>query len=181
MNRFRLRGFTLIELMIAVVVLSILSVVAVVSYSKYVRKARTNDVISFLADIKIKQETYFSQYGHYVDTTAASGASYGDSDFYPSSIAGGEKPWAIHCPADQLTYPGWCSLGAHPGSDTVDYQYVTVGWAPDDPNPPADLISNPQRRWWYAIGRGDTDSNGVYASFVFSSELKEIMVFNETE
>ncbi len=177
----RSRAFTLIELMITVVVLGILTVVAMVSYSRYIRKAKTNDVISFLADIKIKQETYFSQYGHYVDTTGAPGATHGDGDFYPAGIAGGDKPWGIRCPADQLAFPGWCALGAHPGADTVDYQYVTVGWSPDDGNPPADLIARPQARWWYAIGRGDTDSDGVFASFILTSELKEVQVFSETE
>ena len=180
MTRSRQQAFTLIELMITVVVFSILTVVATVSYSKYIRKAKVNEVINFMTDIKIKQETYFSQYGQYVDTSS-NGVSFGDGDFYPGSIAGGEKSWAIKCPDDQAAYPGWCALGAHPGSLTVDYQFVTVGWAPGDGDPPSQYIRDPQRRWWYAVARGDIDEDGAYSSFVYSSELTEVNMWDETE
>ena len=178
-NRFR-RGFTLIELMVTVVVLAILSVVAVVSYSKYVKKARIQDVITFLSDIKMKQETYFQQFGHYVDTSSAA-ASYTNSDFYPSGIAGGDVEWEIECPDDQATYPGWCALGARPGKDRVDYQYVTVGWQNGDPDPPADIIEDPDRRWWFAVAQGDLDENGIFSEFILTSEHPEVMMFNEME
>jgi len=173
-------GFTLIELMIAVVVLAILAVVAGVSYSKYVRKARTTEAITFLSDIKMKQESYFQTYGHYVDTSSAE-ASHSDSDFYPSPIKGGDKKWEISCPNDMATYPGWCSLGARPTAERVNYQFVTVGWQTGDSNPSGNLIKNPDRRWWYAEARGDLDENNIHSTFRLTSELTEVVMFNENE
>ena len=174
------KGFTLVELMIAVVVLAILSVVAGVSYSKYIRKARTTEAITFLSDIKMKQESYFQTYGHYVDTSSSE-ASHGTSDFYPSPINGGDKKWEIKCPDDLPAYPGWCSLGSRPTSETVNYQYVTVGWQAGDAEPSATYIKNPERRWWYAEARGDLDENNIYSTFRLSSELTEVIFFNENE
>ena len=179
-RHIRARGFTLVELMVTLVVLAILTVVAVVSYSKYTRKAKMMEAIDFLTNIKMKQETYFGTYGQYVDT-ASSPATFSSSDFYPSSIAGGNKPWSISCPDDQSSYPGWCALGARPTDDEVNYQYVTVGWQNNDPDPPSDYIEFPERRWWYAEAKGDLDSNGVFSTFRFSSEQKDVFYWHEAE
>jgi type IV pilus assembly protein PilE len=51
-------GFTLIELMVTVVILSILAVVAVASYGKFKRSARQTEGISAVNDIRMKQETF---------------------------------------------------------------------------------------------------------------------------
>jgi len=52
------RGFTLIELMIAVAVIGILASIAYPSYTEYVRKARRATAESALMDIANKQHTY---------------------------------------------------------------------------------------------------------------------------
>ena len=54
----RVRGFTLIELMIAVAVIGILASIAYPSYTEYVRKARRATAESALMDIASKQHTY---------------------------------------------------------------------------------------------------------------------------
>ena len=180
MKRCKVAGFTLVELMIGVVILAILSVVATVAYTKYIRKARSTEAITFLSDIKLKQETYYQTYGEYVDTSS-SAASFTNSDFYPSPIVGGEKDWAIKCPEDNGSYPGWCALGARPTAETVNYQYVTVGWRTDDPDPPVVHIKDPNRRWWFAEARGDLDENAVFSTFRLSSELVNVNFWNENE
>ena len=175
------RGFTLIELMVAVAVLAILTTTAVVSYKRYIRKGRMTEAIAFLSDIKMKQATYFSMYGHYVDTSAAP-ASYSDSDYYPPTV--GDKPvaWDIDCPDDQNSFPGWCSLGCRPTDRrSVSFQYVTVGWQTGDPNPSNAFIQDPTRNWWFAVARGDLDGNTIYSTFLISSEMAEVAYWNETE
>jgi len=186
MRRFAGRnGFTLVELMVTVVVLAILTVVATVGYQKYVSKARTTEAITFLSDIKMKQESYFASYGQYVDTSAAP-ASFTDSDFYPQDITEGNKKWAIKCPANQDTYPGWCALGSRPTTGETNYQYVTVGWQAGDPDPPAQWIrkADEGRRWWFAVARGDlrkTEPIDLKSTFLLSSELVEVQFWNENE
>ena len=54
----RVRGFTLIELMIAVAVIGILASIAYPSYTDYVRKARRATAESALMDIASRQHTY---------------------------------------------------------------------------------------------------------------------------
>jgi prepilin-type N-terminal cleavage/methylation domain-containing protein len=179
-SRTQGQGFTLVELMVTVVILAVLSVVAVVSYAKWTRKARTTEAIQFLSEIGMKQAFYFATYGQFVDTSSGQ-STFSDSDFYPDPITGGDKKWEIKCPGDQDAYPGWCALGARPTSEAVDYQYVTVGYATGDPDPPGRYVPDPTRQWWYAVARGDLDENGVYATFQLSSQQKEVYYWNETE
>lgn len=55
---FSMRGFTLIELMIAVVIIGILSAIAYPSYTDYVRKSRRAEAKSMLQEIQLVQERY---------------------------------------------------------------------------------------------------------------------------
>jgi type IV pilus assembly protein PilE len=54
------RGFTLIELMIAVAVVSILATIAVASYTSQVKKSRRTDARSALLDLAGREEKLFS-------------------------------------------------------------------------------------------------------------------------
>jgi type IV pilus assembly protein PilE len=62
------RGFTLIELMIAVAIIAILTAVAYPSYLQHVRKSRRADAKSALLDLATRQERYFSVNNRYADT-----------------------------------------------------------------------------------------------------------------
>jgi type IV pilus assembly protein PilE len=59
------RGFTLIELMIAVVVTAILATIAVTSYSSFVLKAHRTEAKSALLDMASLEERYMSTNGTY--------------------------------------------------------------------------------------------------------------------
>jgi len=54
------RGFTLIELMIAVAVVSILATIAITSYTSQVQKSRRTDARSALLDLAGREEKLFS-------------------------------------------------------------------------------------------------------------------------
>ena len=192
MNSYRKdRGFTLIEMMVTIAIIAILSVVAAVGYKRYIHKARVSEATAFLASIKMKQETYFQTYGQYVDSTISSPAcNHNASDLYPALTALSlpvEMSWNIECPDDQETYAGWCALGARPiggghnAAPTSNFQYVTIGWAPDDCDPPTRYIQDPNRRWWYAVAHSDMDRDGVLSTFIMSSESADIHMFNETD
>ncbi|HAN30544.1 MAG TPA: pilus assembly protein PilE, partial [Myxococcales bacterium] len=61
-------GFTLMELMIVVVIVSILATVAVTSYKQFSRRARVQEAIAFLGDVRIKQSFYYQTYRRYVSS-----------------------------------------------------------------------------------------------------------------
>ena len=71
----RPRGFTLIELMIAVAIVAVLAAIAIPSYSEYVRRGRITEVVSTLAGMRVKMEQYFQDNRSYVNACGASGSS----------------------------------------------------------------------------------------------------------
>lgn len=61
-------GFSLVELMIVIVIISVLAAVAVPIYARYVRKSRTSEAVSNLGTIAMFQETYYSEADSYITT-----------------------------------------------------------------------------------------------------------------
>jgi type IV pilus assembly protein PilE len=68
-----MRGFTLIELMITIVVIAILASIAVPSYRNYVMRSQRTSATSALMRIQAAQEKHFLQYNQYA--TAVAGAA----------------------------------------------------------------------------------------------------------
>ena len=52
-------GFTLVELMIAMVLVAILVSVAIPSYRSYVRRGQLSEAFNALADVRVKMEQYY--------------------------------------------------------------------------------------------------------------------------
>ena len=75
--RNSVKGFTLIELMIAVAILGIISAIAVPSYVEYVRKGKRADAKVELLRIAQMQESYFVQNLSYAQNFKASTATLG--------------------------------------------------------------------------------------------------------
>jgi prepilin-type N-terminal cleavage/methylation domain-containing protein len=64
MSRFlrnKVKGFTLIELMIVVVILGVLAAVAVPAFIKYIRRAKTSEAEDKLSEMYRSSVAYFSQ------------------------------------------------------------------------------------------------------------------------
>ncbi len=70
-RRCRDRGFTLIELMIAIVVAAILVSIAIPSYSGHVQRARRTEATTALLRAQAAQEKFFVQFGRYAPALAA--------------------------------------------------------------------------------------------------------------
>jgi type IV pilus assembly protein PilE len=61
----KVRGFTLIELMVVVMVIAILAALALSAYSKQVRKSRRAEAKQVLSDLGLKQETWRTNHATY--------------------------------------------------------------------------------------------------------------------
>lgn len=64
-------GFTLMELMIAVVIVGILAAVALPSYNSYLVKSRRTAAQGYLMDVAQRQQQYLSDTRTYAQTVAA--------------------------------------------------------------------------------------------------------------
>lgn len=99
--KFSNSGFTLVELMVVVVIISLLAMVAVPSYNTSVSKSRRADAQSSLSNFANTMEQYFTENGTYlgaagtVDTPTDVGAPWifptatpvdGESKFYNLKI-----------------------------------------------------------------------------------------------
>src|SRR5688572_15171710 len=85
-------GFTLVELMIVVVVISILAAMAVVGYKRFIAKARLTEAVAVLAEMNSKENIYKLEFATYLPLRAADTAppTMPNSDepvtaFYPIS------------------------------------------------------------------------------------------------
>jgi type IV pilus assembly protein PilE len=64
-------GFTLIEVMIAVVIIGILASIAYPAYTDYIRRGKIAEAVATLADTRVKMEQYFLDNRTYVGADAA--------------------------------------------------------------------------------------------------------------
>nr|UXE44580.1 hypothetical protein Hi04_10k_c2651_00024 [uncultured bacterium] len=67
----RARGFTLVELMVVVVIVSILTMIAVPTYSYFMKKSRRGDAEATLMDIAQREQQYLVDARAYAPTPAA--------------------------------------------------------------------------------------------------------------
>lgn len=94
----RAAGFTLIELMIAVVVVAILLAIAVPSYQTYVRKARRTDAKTALLDLATREQRYFSVNNGF--TASPQNLAYGGAGAtFPLTVGSGYYSVNVSVPA----------------------------------------------------------------------------------
>ena len=82
------KGFTLIELMIAVAIIGILASIAIPSYQDYVLKGRAAEAPGILSDLRIKMEQCFQDNRSYATCAAFCAPTAGAVNFsYSCAVA----------------------------------------------------------------------------------------------
>ena len=98
----RVRGFTLIEMMITVAVVAILAAVALPSYNDYVTRSKIVEATSGLSDIRVRLEQYFLDSRQYPTACAApaAGPAPATKIYLPAS----SKFFTVTCALTATTY-----------------------------------------------------------------------------
>jgi prepilin-type N-terminal cleavage/methylation domain-containing protein len=175
-------GFTLVELMVVVAILGVLASVAVVAFRKYALRARVSEAYGMLGMIRMRQESYRSEFSQYCDVSSAShnGTEGSISSTWPSSAPGPTPTdWYTSLPAE------WTQLGVRP-SGSVYFRYDTVagnpGVSPSVLGSDLNYGASPnQDAWWAAHAYGDLDGDSNKSTFEATSLNSGIWVRQETE
>ena len=173
------RGFTLVELLGVVVIVSVLATLAVYGVRKYIFTAKSSEVYTMINAIRAAEEAFRDETFGYL---AVSGAEY---RLYPQETPGTVKAhWTNPSHSD---YGRWQILGVD-SQTAVQYGYAVNagarGTAVADP-PQTDHEFNwpasPADPWYVVLAAGDLDGDGKQSVFVASSFSSEIYVENEAE
>ena len=98
----RMRGFTLIEVMITVAIVAILAAVALPSYTDYVTRSKIVEATSSLTDMRMRLEQYFLDNRQYPAAciAAAAGPAPAGKIYLPAS----SKYFTVTCALTATTY-----------------------------------------------------------------------------
>jgi len=158
------RGFTLIELMIAVAIIAILAAVAGVAFANQAKSARSKQAHAFLGAITANQ----AGRNPFIGLAAP--------NFCPGTVGAGAVDWDAACNTVM-----WNQLGVTPPRQTY-YQYTVVSGGPGDDctartgNAAFCTTWTNGDRWWVAIARGDLDGDGTFSTFITSYSLGGVII-----
>jgi prepilin-type N-terminal cleavage/methylation domain-containing protein len=152
-------GFTLIELMMVVAILGILATIAIPRYKSYLYKSKTTEAISFLSEIKSRQESYRADFGQYCAINGSAG-----TDWYPAARSSTDKMFAWEASPTALPGAGYRQLGVYPPNLRSAFQYQVIAGLPG--TTPAGVPGYTGADFWFVSrARGDLDGDGISVLF----------------
>src|SRR5262245_27296428 len=153
------RGFTLLEILIAIAVVGILAAVALPGFFKESRKSRANtEVTGMFAELATREEQYKIDNGSYLAVPACPAT--------PSA--------ALQNISGCLASTEWTNLRVLPPKSQLRCSYdVVIGDAGVDPTPPAGftLPTSPATGWYYVHATCDMDGITTLFSEYLQSNL----------
>lgn len=172
--RDREAGFTLIELMVTVAVISILAAIAVPNFFKESRKAKAMaEVQPMFNDLRVRMEQYLQEQGAYP-------ATLGEDKLHPPGAPSATLVDLLPLPTE------WQNLKVRiSGPDQVrcGYTWVTgpandggnigaIAMKPSTTNPPQGFgFTAPTTSWYYLLAKCDLDGDNSAFSWYFTSSV----------
>ena len=142
----RCAGFTLIEALVAAVVVAVLAAIALPSYSDYLQRSRISEAIANLSDMRTRLEQFYLDNRAYPDTPA---------DCIPF-VAGAAAPAGkLYLPAQQKYFDVTCTV-----MSAAAYTVTATG-RPSEGMPASFVYTVNQSN-----GRSSSGPGGSYASSV---------------
>lgn len=119
--RSRIRGFTLVELAVTMVIAAILAGIAIPAYSNYVRKAHRAEAKSTLLDLASLEERYFTTNNNYTDVASNLGYTGTGSGYTTAggSFSVGSGYYTVVLSKNDAIAPTAALLGGTPANYTI--------------------------------------------------------------
>lgn len=152
------RGFTLMELMIAVAIIGVLARIALPAFFGQSRKQKAKSEIgAMFGELAVREEQYKLEKGVYLDAPAcpATPAAAGQS---PSGCIASGQPWyfmRVRVQESKL----FCSYT------------ITTGSGTGTNNPSGFTFTSPSGAWFYILATCDMDNSSTKNSSYFMSSL----------
>lgn len=192
-------GFTLVELMIVVVIISILAAIAIVGFRKYIGRARTSEAVAMLSEMMSKEQSYFLEFGRYLPLRADNDATQPSpneaaSAFYPSDPSGSgfeSTRTAVSIQNPALWPTGWRTIGLRPRYQQLYCTYLggagTTGSAVPAGNTMGVGVVGPTSAnspaWFYALAacnlRGAAGFPGSVTVLTLGTGFANVATFND--
>jgi prepilin-type N-terminal cleavage/methylation domain-containing protein len=139
----RTRGFTLIELMIAVAIIGVLATTAIAGFRGYQLRTKRSEAMSNLASIRTAQNSYYPEANTFVDAP-------------PSPAVAALGP----------NQQNWVPTGAF--SSVPGIGFDVLGWQPEGAVYfDYDTVIGPGGTSYTAAAYGDTDGDGFVSVFLY--------------
>ena len=128
----RSTGFTLVELMITVAIISIIAAIAVPSYTGYLARARRSAAEQLIMQIASKEQQYIVDARAYTATIGAGGLNIGSVDGWTCAATCTNGAYTVTAVVDNTATPPTYTITAAPtagGSQTADgtLNYINTG------------------------------------------------------
>ncbi|QQR92032.1 MAG: hypothetical protein IPJ88_11810 [Myxococcales bacterium] len=153
--------------MVTVAIIGILSAIAVPTFTAYVYKSKTTEAVTFLAEIKQRQESYRAEFGQYCNVSGAPTTRWPTAALAYDSVDWGSPP------------TNWSQLGASPDS-AVRFRYSTVaGFPGTDPSGSgfgSSLGYDGGDFWFVSQAVADLDEDGTTVLFESYSASSSIYI-----
>jgi prepilin-type N-terminal cleavage/methylation domain-containing protein len=157
----RQRGFTLIEIMIAVAIIGVLVALAIFSWGKSVRKGRGAEAQAFFAALRVAEEQYHLENGTYLSTSSSEAVTHPASPvktiqtFLP--LPASWTQLRVQLP-EQNGYCGYVAI-AGAANDATGIGAMATAFG---------LTSAPATDWYYLLAHCDLDGDSTRDSYYFT-------------